>query len=148
MKVIFLKDVKGQGKKGEIKEVSEGYAKNFLFKQGAAKEATDGNIKTLDLQKQSEAKRKDREKEEARALGERLSGITLTLKHKAGEGGRLFGSITTKQIAEELEKTHKIVIDKRKMVLDDPIRTVGTMDIPVKLYPEITGTFKVHVTEE
>ncbi|WP_438433632.1 50S ribosomal protein L9 [Gorillibacterium sp. sgz500922] len=148
MKVIFLKDVKGQGKKGEVKEVSEGYAKNFLFKQGVAKEATDGNIKTLDLQKQSEAKRKEREKEDARALAEKLSGITLTLKHKAGEGGRLFGSITTKQIAEELEKTHKIVIDKRKMVLDDPIRMVGTMNIPIKLYPEITGTLKVQVTEE
>lgn len=148
MKVIFLKDVKGQGKKGEIKEVSEGYAKNFLFKQGVAKPATDGNIKTLDLQKQSEAKKKEREKEEAKALAARLGELSLTIKHKAGEGGRLFGSITTKQVAEELEKTHKIVIDKRKMILDEPIRTIGTTDIPIKLYPEITGTLKVHVTEE
>ncbi|WP_058300569.1 50S ribosomal protein L9 [Gorillibacterium timonense] len=148
MKVIFLKDVKGQGKKGEVKEVSEGYAKNFLFKQGVAKPATDGNIKTLDLQKQSEVKKKEREKEEAKALADRLGSLSLTIKHKAGEGGRLFGSITTKQIAEELEKTHKITIDKRKMVLEDPIRTIGTTDIPIKLYPEITGTLKVHVTEE
>ncbi|MEO3945754.1 50S ribosomal protein L9 [Gorillibacterium sp. CAU 1737] len=148
MKVIFLKDVKGQGKKGEVKEVSEGYAKNFLFKQGTAKPATDGNIKTLDLQKQAEVKKKEREKDDAKALAARLGELSLTFKHKVGEGGRLFGSITTKQIAEELEKVHKITIDKRKMVLDDPIRTLGTTDIPVKLYPEVTGTLKVHVTEE
>jgi large subunit ribosomal protein L9 len=148
MKVIFLKDMKGQGKKGEVKEVSEGYATNFLFKQGIAKPATDGNIKSLDQQKQYEIKKKDREKEDAKALAVKLGDLTIEMKHKAGEGGRLFGSITTKQIAEEVEKTHKIVIDKRKMLLDEPIRNVGSFSIPVKLYPDVTGTLKVQVTGE
>lgn len=148
MKVIFLKDMKGQGKKGEVKEVSEGYATNFLFKQGIAKPATEGNIKSLDQQKQYEIKKKDREKEDAKALAVKLGDLTIEMKHKAGEGGRLFGSITTKQIAEELEKTHKIVIDKRKMQLEEPIRNIGSFSIPVKLYPDITGTLKVQVTGE
>lgn len=148
MKVIFLKDMKGQGKKGEVKEVSEGYATNFLFKQGIAKPATDGNIKSLDQQKQYEIKKKDREKEDAKALATKLGDLTIEMKHKAGEGGRLFGSITTKQIVEELEKTHKIVIDKRKMQLEEPIRNVGSFSIPVKLYPDVTGTLKVQVAGE
>ncbi|WP_040951097.1 50S ribosomal protein L9 [Gorillibacterium massiliense] len=148
MKVILLKDVKGQGKKGEVKEVSEGYAQNFLFKQNLAKPATDGNIKTLDLQKQSEVKKKEREKENAVALGERLGELTLVMKHKAGEGGRLFGSITTKQIAEALEKTHKIVIDKRKMLRDEPIRNIGTINVPIKLHHDVTATLKVEIVGE
>lgn len=148
MKVILLKDVKGQGKRGEVKEVSEGYAQNFLFKQNLAKPATEGNIKTLDQQKLSEVKKKEREREQAVQLGEKLKEITVELKHKAGEGGRLFGSITTKQIAEEMEKKHKISIDKRKMVLDEPIRTLGTTNVPVKLHPDVTSTLRVHVTEE
>lgn len=148
MKVILLKDVKGQGKKGDIKEVSEGYAQNFLFKQGLAKPATDGNVKTLDNQKLAEDKRKEREKLDAQELAERIGQLTVELKGKTGEGGRLFGSITTKQVAEELQKKHKITIDKRKMVLDDPIRTLGTTNIPVKLHHDVTATLKVHVTEE
>jgi len=148
MKVILLKDVKGQGKKGEIKEVSEGYANNFLFKQGLAAPASDGNVKTLANQKQAEQKKKDKEKADAQALGEKLKEITVEIIGKAGEGGRLFGSITTKQIAEELERKTKISIDKRKMMLDDPIRTLGVTQIPVKLHPEVTTTLKVHVKEE
>lgn len=148
MKVIFLKDVKGQGKKGEIKEVSEGYATNFLFKQGLAAPATQGNVKTLEVQKQAEQKKKEKEKADAQALAEKLKEITVEIKGKAGDGGRLFGSITTKQIAEELEKQKKIVIDKRKMHLDDPIRALGTVLVPVKLHPEVSGVLRVHVTEE
>lgn len=148
MKVIFLKDVKGQGKKGEVKEVSEGYAQNFLFKQGAAAPATGGNIKTLENQKLSEAKRKEKEKQDAVELGEKIKEITLEMKHKAGEGGRLFGSITTKQIAEELEKQKKISIDKRKMQMEDPIKMIGSFSIPIKLHTEVTTTLKVHVVEE
>lgn len=148
MKVIFLKDVKGQGKKGEVKEVSEGYATNFLLKQKLAAPASEGNIKTLEIQKASEVKRKEKEKQDAQALGEKLKEVTLEIKHKTGEGGRLFGSITTKQIAEELEKQKKIVIDKRKMQLEDPIKMVGSFNIPVKLHPEVTSSLKVHVVEE
>ncbi|MFD0871788.1 50S ribosomal protein L9 [Paenibacillus residui] len=147
MKVIFLKDVKGQGKKGQVKEVSEGYANNFLIKQGLAAPATSSNMKVLEQQKQSEQKKKDEEKAQAEQLAARLNEMTLQMKGKSGEGGRLFGSITTKQIAEELEKLN-IVIDKRKMSLDDPIRSLGVTQVPIKLYPGVSATLKVQVTEE
>ena len=146
MKVIFLQDVKAQGKKGEIKEVSEGYALNFLIPRGLAKPASQGNVKTLENQKQAEIRRKEQEKVEAQQLGKTLEDLTVVLKSKSGEGGRLFGSITNKQIAEELEKM-KIKIDKRKIALDEPIRTLGTTLVPVKLHPAVTATLKVQVTE-
>jgi large subunit ribosomal protein L9 len=148
MKVIFLKDVKGQGKKGEIKEVSEGYATNFLFKQGVAAPASDSNVKVLDNQKKSELKKKENEKQQAQQLADRLKEISLTIRSKAGEGGRLFGSITTKHIAEELEKQHRIMIDKRKMLREEPIRTLGGVHIPIKLYPDVTATLQVQIVEE
>ncbi|WP_199616937.1 50S ribosomal protein L9 [Paenibacillus alkalitolerans] len=146
MKVIFLKDVKGQGKKGEVKEVSEGYALNFLIPKGFVKPASEGNIKTLENQKQAEVRRKEQEKEDAVELGKKLEQLTVVLRSKAGEGGRLFGSITNKQIAEELEKM-KYKLDKRKIVLDEPIRTLGVTSVPVKLHPEVTATLKVQVLE-
>lgn len=148
MKVIFLKDVKGQGKKGEIKEVSEGYARNFLIPQGAVQIATDGAKKTLDQMAASVQKKKDKEKEDAKALAARLSEMTVVIKAKAGEGGRLFGAITSKQIAETLESVYKITIDKRKIELDDPIRTLGTTKVTVKLYPDVKGTLNVQIAEE
>lgn len=147
MKVIFLKDVKGQGKKGEIKEVSEGYAQNFLIPRGLVRPATDGNVKTLENQTAAEAKRKEREKEEAAELGKKLEEMTVTLTAKAGEGGRLFGAITSKQVAEALEKAG-IKIDKRKIEMHDPIRSLGVTQVPVKLHPEVKSTVKVQVTEE
>lgn len=147
MKVIFLQDVKGQGKKGEIKNVSEGYAQNFLIPRGLVRPATEGNVKTLEQQTASEVKRKEKEKEEAIALGKKLEEVTVTLKAKAGEGGRLFGAITSKQVAEALEKTG-IKIDKRKIEMHEPIRTLGVTQVPVKLHPEVKSTFKVQVTEE
>ncbi|WP_027086782.1 50S ribosomal protein L9 [Cohnella panacarvi] len=148
MKVIFLKDVKGQGKKGEIKEVSEGYARNFLIPQGAVQIATDGAKKSLDQMAASAQKKKDKEKEDAKALAVRLSEMTVVIKAKAGEGGRLFGAITSKQIAEALETAYKISIDKRKIELDDPIRTLGTTKVTVKLYPDVKGTLNVQIVEE
>ncbi|GIP40618.1 50S ribosomal protein L9 [Paenibacillus sp. J31TS4] len=148
MKVIFLKDVKGQGKKGQVKEVSEGYAANFLFKQQLAKPATDSNIKVLDMQKQSEEKKKEQEKADAVALGKKMDEMTVKILGKSGEGGKLFGSITSKQIAEELQKQHGVKVDKRKMQLDEPIRTLGVTQVPVKLHPDVTATLKVQVTEE
>lgn len=147
MKVIFLQDVKGQGKKGEIKNVSEGYAQNFLIPRGLVRPATDGNVKTLEQQTAAELKRKEKEKEEAIELGKKLEEVTVTLKAKAGEGGRLFGAITSKQVAEALEKTG-IKIDKRKIEMHEPIRTLGVTQVPVKLHPEVKSTFKVQVTEE
>ncbi|WP_334072679.1 50S ribosomal protein L9 [Paenibacillus sp. A14] len=147
MKVIFLKDVKGQGKKGEIKNVSEGYAQNFLIPQGLVRPATEGNVKTLEHQTAAELKRKEKEKEEAIALGKKLEELTVSLKAKAGEGGRLFGAITSKQVAEALEKAG-VKIDKRKIEMQEPIRTLGVTQVPVKLHPEVKSTFKVQVTEE
>lgn len=147
MKVIFLKDVKGKGKKGEIKNVADGYAQNFLIKQGLAIEANNANISTLEGQKKKEDKRAAEELAEAKKLGEQLEKITVELSAKAGEGGRLFGSITTKQIAEELQKKHGIKIDKRKMELADAIRTLGHTKVPVKLHHEVLSTLTVHVKE-
>lgn len=147
MKVIFLKDVKGKGKKGEVKNVADGYAHNFLIKQGLAIEASNTNISTLEGQKKKEDKRAAEELAEAKKLGEQLEKITVELSAKAGEGGRLFGSITTKQIAEELQKKHGVKIDKRKMELSDAIRTLGHTKVPVKLHHEVLATLTVHVKE-
>ncbi|KJD39641.1 50S ribosomal protein L9 [Paenibacillus polymyxa] len=147
MKVIFIKDMKGQGKKGQVKEVSDGYAANFLLPRGIARPATEGNMKTLENQNAAEEKRKQEEKEEAQVLGKKLEETTIQLKAKAGEGGRLFGAITSKQIAEAVAKTG-IKLDKRKIELKEPIRTLGVTQMTVKLHPEVKATLKVQVTEE
>lgn len=147
MKVIFLQDVKGKGKKGEVKNVAEGYARNYLLKNNLAIEANAGNMKTLEKKKESEQKKADEEKQQAEALKEKLEKMTIELKAKAGENGRLFGAITNKQIAEQLKKM-KIKIDKRKIEMDEPIRSLGYTNVSVKLHPKVTGTVKVHVTEE
>lgn len=148
MKVIFLKDVKGRGKKGEVKEVATGYAQNFLLKQGLAIEATPGNLKSLENQKKKEQQNADQQLTDAKNLKEQLETLTVDLKAKAGEGGRLFGSITNKQIADELKKSHQIKIDRRKITMQDAIRSLGVTKVPVKLHPEVTATLSVHVKEE
>jgi large subunit ribosomal protein L9 len=147
MKVIFLQDVKGQGKKGEIKEVSEGYARNFLLPKGVVQIATEGAKKSLDQITASAAKKKEQEKDEFKALAAKLAEMTIVIKAKAGEGGRLFGAITSKQIAEALEG-QKVKIDKRKIELDEPIRVLGVTKVTVKLYPDVKGTLNVQVVEE
>lgn len=139
--------MKGQGKKGQIKEVSDCYAANFLLPRGIARPATEGNMKTLENQNAAEEKRKQEEKEEAQVLGKKLEETTIQLKAKAGEGGRLFGAITSKQIAEAVAKTG-IKLDKRKIELEEPIRTLGVTQMTVKLHPEVKATLKVQVTEE
>ena len=147
MKIIFLKDVKGKGKKGEIKNVADGYAHNFLIKQGLAIEANTANTSTLANQQKKEEKAAAQELAEAKKLKEVLENVSVELTAKAGEGGRLFGSITTKQIAEELLKKHGIKVDKRKMELEDAIRALGTTNVPVKLHHEVVAVLKVHVKE-
>jgi large subunit ribosomal protein L9 len=147
MKVIFLKDVKGKGKKGEVKNVADGYAHNFLIKQGLAIEASQSNVSTLEGQKKKEEKMAAEELAEAKRLKETLEKITLEFSAKAGEGGRLFGSITSKQIAEELLKKNAIKIDKRKIELGDAIRTLGFTKVPVKLHTEVLATLNVQVKE-
>jgi large subunit ribosomal protein L9 len=147
MKVIFLKDVKGKGNKGEVKNVSDGYAHNFLIKQGLAVEATSAAMSSLNAQKKKEEKQAEVELDNAKELKDKLEKLTVELLAKSGEGGRLFGSITSKQIAEELQKKHKIKIDKRKIEMDDAIRSLGVTKVPVKLHTEVTATLNVHVKE-
>ncbi|WP_085993806.1 50S ribosomal protein L9 [Oceanobacillus senegalensis] len=148
MRVIFLKDVKGKGKKGEVKNVSDGYARNYLLKNNLAEEATSGNLKALEAKKRKNAELEQQEKDQAMELKEKLTKQEVELKAKAGDGGRLFGSITSKQIAEALHKQYGHKVDKRKIELDQPIRALGYTNVPVKLHPEVTGTIKVHVVEK
>lgn len=148
MKVVFLKDVKGKGKKGEIKNVADGYAHNFLLKNNLAAEANTAAISALEGQKKKSEKEAAEELAEAKKLKEVLEQLTVELKAKSGSDGRLFGSVTTKQIAAQLEKSHSIKLDKRKMELDDAIRALGYTSVPVKLHHEVVATLKVHVTEE
>ncbi|WP_226668659.1 50S ribosomal protein L9 [Metabacillus litoralis] len=147
MKVIFLKDVKGKGKKGEVKNVAAGYAHNFLIKQGFAVEATGANVSSLNAQKKKQEQELIEELEQMQQLKIDLEKLTVEIQAKSGEGGRLFGSVTSKQIADELKKTHNIKLDKRKLDLPDGIRALGFTNVPAKLHPEVTATIKVHVKE-
>ena len=148
MKVIFLKDVKGKGKKGEIKEVPTGYANNYLLKQNLAEEATPGNLKKLKAKKQKAAEEEAEEKAAAEDLKKKLADLTVKIGAKSGEDSKLFGSITNKQIAETLKKDYEIKIDRRKIELKDPIRTLGFTKVPVKLHHEVEGIITVQVVAE
>ena len=148
MKVIFLKDVKGNGNKGDVKDVSVGYAQNFLLKNNLAIEATPANLSKLKGQQKREEKNAAEELEEAKVLKAEIEKVTVEMKAKSGEGGRLFGSITSKQIADELNKENDIKVDRRRMDLPDPIRSLGYTNIPIKIHHEVTATLKVHVIEE
>ncbi|HDC9896305.1 50S ribosomal protein L9 [Staphylococcus aureus] len=148
MKVIFTQDVKGKGKKGEVKEVPVGYANNFLLKKNYAVEATPGNLKQLELQKKRAKQERQQEIEDAKALKETLSNIEVEVSAKTGEGGKLFGSVSTKQIAETLKAQHDIKIDKRKMDLPNGIHSLGYTNVPVKLDKEVEGTIRVHTVEQ
>ncbi|WMJ80094.1 50S ribosomal protein L9 [Clostridium sp. MB40-C1] len=146
MKLILLKDVKGQGKKGDVINASDGYARNFLIPKGLAEEATNNNMHILNKQKENERKKKLEETEAAQKLAEELRNKEIKIVAKAGENGRLFGAITTKDIASELKKQYKVEVDKKKIV-GDTIKLLGTYDMEIKLYPEISTKIKVIVTE-
>ncbi|AIF67270.1 50S ribosomal protein L9 [Terribacillus saccharophilus] len=148
MKVIFTEDVKGKGKKGQVKEVPDGYARNYLLKNKLAVPATTGNVKVQEAKDNKQHQLELQEVEDAKKLRDTLANLTVEVKAKSGEGGRLFGSITSKQIADELKKTHKIKLDKRKIELSEPIRALGYRDLDVKLHPEVTGKVKVHISEQ
>ena len=146
MKVILTQDVKGKGKKGQMVEVSDGYGRNYLLPRGLAKEANNSNINVMEGQAASAEFRRQKEIEEAQALSERLKEITVELKAKAGENGKLFGSVTSKDVADELTKQHHIKIDKKKFVLPDGIKMLGTTTIDIKIHAGILGKLKVNVT--
>ncbi len=147
MKVILLKDVKGTGKKGDVVNASDGHARNFLIPRGMAKEATDSTISTLKHQKASEDKRKAEELQEAKELAARIGELEIKIISKAGEGGKLFGSITSKEIAEKLNKEYDLKIDKRKISMDGAIKMLGTTTLDIKVYPTVVAKLKVTVTE-
>lgn len=145
MKIILKADVKALGKKGQVFEVSDGYARNFLFPKGLAIEATSGNLNDIASKKVNEERKKEKEKQEAQALAAKLSAITIEVSTKTGEGGRLFGSVTNKEIAEALKAKHGVDLDKRKLEMKDPIKTLGTFTIQAKLHPEVTAQLQVQV---
>ena len=146
MKVILLKDVKGLGKKGDVVEASDGHARNFLLPRKLAEAATDNNVHILNNKKEAERRKKLAEIEAAQKVAENLRGKEVKLSVKSGESGRLFGSITNKDIAEELKKQHSVEIDKKKSVMD-AIRQVGAYDVEVKIYPEISTKIRVIISE-
>lgn len=146
MIVILTKDVKGTGKAGEVVKVSDGYARNMLLPKGLAKEATEGNVRNLEKQKAIAAEKLEAQKEAAKKQAEEMSGMTVVIKSKGGENGKLFGSITSKDIAEALEKQENIKVDKKKIDLPAPIKQTGDTEVTVKLFPEVSATLKVTVT--
>lgn len=145
MKVILLEEVKGTGKAGDVVTVSDGFARNKLFKENLAMEATKSNIKKHDASIKKLAEKKATELAEAKELSEKFKTLSVTVNAKGGEGGRLFGSIGAADIAKALEEEYSIAIDKRKFKLDSPIKITGDYEVDVKLYPEVTGTLKVKV---
>mgnify|MGYP000888978277 CR=1 FL=1 len=146
MIVILLKDVKGSGKAGDVVKVSDGYARNMLIPKGLAKEATEGNVKNLEKQKALMEEKRQQDKEKAEKLAKMLETSIVKIVTKGGESGRLFGSITSKDVADELKKQHNITIDKKKFVMENPIKATGDYEIEVKLFTEVTGKVKVSVT--
>ena len=145
MKVIFLQDVKGKRKKGEIKNGSDGFAKNFLLPQKMAVEATAANLNAAKGKQESIQYHKDMEEENAKKLAEKIAQISLNISAKAGENGKLFGSVTSKELSEILKKEHGFDIDKRKFVLPDGIKSEGTYTVDIKLHPGIVAKLKVTV---
>ena len=148
MIVILNRDVKGTGKAVDIVKVSDGYARNMLIPKGYAKEATEGNVRNLEKQKALAAEKKAEEKAAAQALAEKINAASVTIKTKAGEGGRIFGSITSKDIADALADQKKLAVDKKKIQLDNPIKQTGEMTVDIRLYPEVMAKLKVTVTAE
>lgn len=144
MKVLLLKDVKNIGKKGQVVEVKDGYARNFVLPGGLGVEATGGALKQVESQKVAEARRKDKEREEAVALAAKIGGATVTLRHKSGEEGRLFGSVTSQEVADGLAALG-YQVDKKQVQLDDPIRHIGRFSVKLRLLPQVTADVTVVV---
>ncbi|MEK7862270.1 MAG: 50S ribosomal protein L9 [Chloroflexota bacterium] len=145
MRVILKREVRGLGRPGEVKDVADGYAQNFLLPQGLAIEATAGEMKHLAQERQADKLRKDRAHADATELAERLATLTLVFKLKAGEQGKTFGSVTNKDIAEALKGDHRIDIDRTKIHLPEPLRTLGAHSVEIRLMPDVRATVTVAV---
>ena len=148
MKVIFNTDVRGQGKKGEMKEVSDGYARNYLMPRGLASPATADAVNALKLKEKAKAAQMAKEKSAAEENAKRLSGVVVQISARAGQGGRLFGAVTSQEIAEALREQHGIEIEKNKIVQAEPIKQFGSYEVKAKLGYEVSGTINVLVTEK
>lgn len=147
MQVILTRDVKGQGKKGQMVNVSDGYARNYLLPRGLAETATKSNINVMKGKQESLEYKKKVELEEANAIAEKMKEIKVVLKAKAGENGKLFGSVTSKDVAEALTSQHHIKLDKKKFVMPDGIKTLGTTTVDVKIYTGVVGKLNVVVEQ-
>lgn len=145
MKVILKDNIKGVGKKNEVINASDGYARNFLFPKNLAVEATPENMQKLNSQNQAKQYRKDVEKEQAQAIAKKLETITVEIKVQAGENGKIFGSVSSKEIAECLENQYKITIDKKKIEVKEPIKVLGARTVEAKLFEGVTGKIKINV---
>lgn len=148
MKIILLEDVKSLGKKGEIVEVSAGYARNMILPKKLGVEATPKNLNDLKLQNQHADKVAQENLEKAQELAKDLEDKVVSVKIKTGEGGKIFGSVSTKEIAAAARTQIGLELDKKKMQLEEPIRSLGYHDVPIRLHPKVTGSLRVHVTEE
>ena len=147
MKVILMQDIRGKGKRGQMIEVSDGYARNYLLPKKLAQEANADNVNTMKMNDKATAERQAKERAEAMDISKKMKDFTVTVTAKGGGAGRLFGSVTNTEIAEALEQQQKIKLDKRKIVLDEPIKTTGLYTVKCKLGYEITGDLKVEVKE-
>lgn len=148
MKVILQQDVRGQGKKGQMVEVSDGYARNFLLPRKLAVEATAENVNTMKMQDKARQARLAEEKAAAQAAAEQLKGVQVNIRAKAGQGGRLFGSITSREISDELKAQHGIDVNKSKIVLSEPIKSFGAFAVKCKLGSEVSGVINLLVIED
>lgn len=148
MKVILKADIKGVGKKDEVINASDGYARNFLFPKNLAVEANNSNMSKLQAKNDANQYRKDQEKEAAQEIAKKIDQITLKVKVKAGENGKIFGGVSSKEIAEDLEKQYKIKVDKKKINLKETIKMLGTQTVEIKLFEGVIGKLKVSVEEE
>ncbi len=147
MKVILQQDVKGQGKRGQMVDVSDGYARNFLLPRKLAVEATADNLNTMKMNDKATAERVAREKAQAQEIAQKLKELTVTVTAKGGGAGRLFGAVTSDEIARALQEQHGITIDRRKIVQDEPIKTTGSYTLKCRLGYEITGQLRINVRE-
>ena len=148
MKVILKQDIKGLGKKEDMVNVSDGYARNYLLPRGLAAEASASNINVMNIKKEAERTKKDRELARAKELAAKLGGLTVVIRSRAGENGKLFGAVTSKDISDRLKADFNLDIDKKKIVLPDPIKSLGTTEVEVKLYPEVGARITVKTVHE
>jgi large subunit ribosomal protein L9 len=145
VKVILVKDVKGLGNKGDVVQVAEGYARNYLFPRGLVTEASEGKLKELGKRRDAESRRQEKELAAARAIAARLQGVTIKVTSRAGEGGKLFGSVTNKEVAEIIQKKLGLSLDKRRVEIKEPIKALGIYPAVARLHPEVQAAFTIEV---